>query len=125
MELRMFALIFLLPAVFGVKEQYVPTRCQCITTQNFMAPKQFQKIEVIPQSSSCDQLEIIVTVHSVRKCLDPNAKEGKFLISCWKRNEGNTKKVKNCVRRKLLQETEKKKKNKRTKTVVNKKNPHI
>ncbi|XP_040176710.1 platelet basic protein-like isoform X1 [Rana temporaria] len=116
MELRMFVLLSLLPAVFGVKHQcktsqsYVSTRCQCIASLKFVPPRKFQNIEVIPQRSSCDQLEIIVIVNSTPKCIDPNDKEGKVIISCWKRSEGNTKKVKKCVQRKLKKGNGKKKK---------------
>ncbi|XP_077310964.1 C-X-C motif chemokine 9-like [Lithobates pipiens] len=118
MELWMFVLISLLPAVFGEKHQcktkqsYVSTRCQCIASSKNV-PRNFQNIDVKQPTPSCDQLEIIVTVNSTCKCIDPNHKDGKVIISCWGEGTETTKKVKKCVTRKLKKGNRKKKKAKK------------
>lgn len=52
-------------------------RCTCIKMSNqTINPKLLEKIEVIPQSQFCPQVEIIVTMKKTgeKTCLDPKSK---------------------------------------------------
>ncbi|XP_074848135.1 C-X-C motif chemokine 11-6-like [Carettochelys insculpta] len=52
-------------------------RCSCLDKgSDFVQRKALGKIEVIPKSSFCDHMEIIVTLKPTggQKCLNPNSK---------------------------------------------------
>ncbi|XP_032801840.1 interleukin-8-like [Petromyzon marinus] len=59
-------------------------RCQCVhVISKFIHPKHFQTMEVIPQSSNCKNVEIIVTMKSTKNqiCLNPDAPWVRKVIS--------------------------------------------
>ncbi|KAJ1206000.1 hypothetical protein NDU88_001416 [Pleurodeles waltl] len=50
-------------------------RCQCLKTESgFINPKQIQKVEIIPSGPHCQNVEVIMELHSGQKvCVDPQA----------------------------------------------------
>ncbi|KAG9354289.1 hypothetical protein JZ751_012413 [Albula glossodonta] len=58
-------------------------RCQCMDAGvKFIPPKQIEKIEVYPPSSSCQHMEIIATLKDggEQKCLNPETRFAKNFI---------------------------------------------
>ncbi|XP_043376226.1 alveolar macrophage chemotactic factor-like [Dermochelys coriacea] len=58
-------------------------RCLCLRTTDKMVfrPNQLKTIEILPQSASCENVEIIVNLKSGRQiCLDPNANQIKNIF---------------------------------------------
>ncbi|KAM9142475.1 C-X-C motif chemokine 10-like [Pangshura tecta] len=59
-------------------------RCSCIDKgSDFVHRKDLRKIDVIPESSSCDHVEIIVTMKrsGEQRCLNPNSKWVQKLVT--------------------------------------------
>nr|XP_020844111.1 C-X-C motif chemokine 10 [Phascolarctos cinereus] len=58
-------------------------RCRCIKSHDVIPNvKSLQKLEVIPESSSCPHTEIIATVKRTQeqRCLNPNSKQIQDLL---------------------------------------------
>nr|XP_005995967.2 PREDICTED: C-X-C motif chemokine 10-like isoform X2 [Latimeria chalumnae] len=57
-------------------------RCSCPQlSDRIMAPKEIKTIEILPPTSSCKNLEVIVHLKKGRKyCLNPNAKKMKEIF---------------------------------------------
>ncbi|XP_049646261.1 C-X-C motif chemokine 10-like [Suncus etruscus] len=58
-------------------------RCTCIKMSNqTINPKSLEKLEVIPESRFCPQVEIIATMKKTgeKRCLDPESKNIKNLL---------------------------------------------
>ncbi|KAL2091982.1 hypothetical protein ACEWY4_011780 [Coilia grayii] len=58
-------------------------RCRCQDEgADFIPPKRIERLEVIPSSSSCDKVEIIVTLKNGngQKCLNPESTFAKNYI---------------------------------------------
>ncbi|XP_051785515.1 interleukin-8 [Erpetoichthys calabaricus] len=58
-------------------------RCRCLkVTSNYIAPRHFSHIEIIPKSAYCSKAEIIIiSRHKTTICLDPGAKWVKKYVS--------------------------------------------
>ncbi|KAM3912605.1 C-X-C motif chemokine 10-like [Leptodactylus fuscus] len=85
MELHMLLLFSWLPIYITMSSPVVLSRCRCINTATNIRPKLIENIEVIQPSSSCENTEIIITVQSARRCLNPNTKLGRIIMKCWNR----------------------------------------
>ncbi|XP_041121242.1 alveolar macrophage chemotactic factor-like [Polyodon spathula] len=50
------------------------SRCLCRNTQEGFSVRRITKVEIIPRSSSCDNIEIIATLkNGIQVCLNPEA----------------------------------------------------
>ncbi|XP_075697947.1 growth-regulated alpha protein-like [Rhinoderma darwinii] len=100
MKLQILLLIAWLPVYLTMSPRGGLSRCRCINSTTKIRPKHLENIEVSPPISSCNLTEIIVTVKSNRKCLNPNTTLGKIVTHCWDRNKNNFKNLKRCVNKK-------------------------
>ncbi|XP_062852244.1 chemokine (C-X-C motif) ligand 18a, duplicate 1 [Trichomycterus rosablanca] len=84
---------------------HIPHKCRC-PEMNDTVRGRVTDFEVIKPGSSCNKVEIILQTEKQFVCLDPQSKQGKKLLKCWKRKE-----KKSCLPRK----TKKRQKRKRQK----------
>ncbi|XP_006003779.1 C-X-C motif chemokine 10 [Latimeria chalumnae] len=83
-------------------------RCLCKEKgSNFIQPKLIQKLEVIPVSSYCDRIEIIVTLKTTgqRWCLNPESNRVQKLISTITKKELQIRKRAKHAKRKMASST--------------------
>ncbi|KAF5905596.1 C-X-C motif chemokine 13, partial [Clarias magur] len=75
-----FATVFALPMP-GMNRD---NQCRCLTTTDtYMNPRSFKKIEIIPVGPSCRNIEIIITLKDRNKvvCVNPKAAWVQQIIS--------------------------------------------
>ncbi|KAF7219911.1 C-X-C motif chemokine 9 [Nothobranchius furzeri] len=95
-----------------VGTQYVPGRCLCPQTQSGVRG-QLKELRVLPQSATCGNVTIIVTLKSndYDVCLNPNAPMGKQLLRCWNRAQKLGRDVKVCLKRRRRRRGQRQKQN--------------
>ncbi|KAB5528579.1 hypothetical protein PHYPO_G00141850 [Pangasianodon hypophthalmus] len=89
MNAATLSLVFLI--IFGVTVMFCEGRiggtterclCQKTNLQKRVKPVFVEKIEVFSPSASCTYTDIIITLKNRRKfCLDPNGKQGQWILS--------------------------------------------
>ncbi|XP_069467249.1 platelet factor 4-like [Ambystoma mexicanum] len=83
---------------------HAPTRCLCLKTIDSIARRFIKDFTVVHEGSHCSAKELILNVKVKNKatlqCLDPSKKQGKQLLSCWKRIKQDERKKGICIKRK-------------------------
>ncbi|XP_067386800.1 alveolar macrophage chemotactic factor 2-like [Emydura macquarii macquarii] len=81
---------------------HVPTRCMCKNFQKGVHPNFITDFQVVEKGAHCYRYEIILTVRlpggQRTTCLDLSKKQGKKLLSCWKRHLKDPKKQQSCTK---------------------------
>ncbi|KAL3972110.1 dynein heavy chain, axonemal [Sarotherodon galilaeus] len=101
-----FAILSLCCVLITVRESnstFVPGRCACPKTQQGVRG-QLKALIVLPQSSTCHNVTVIVTLQRNNKslCLNPEAPMAKQLIRCWNRVKQLGRDVKLCLQRRKM-----------------------
>ncbi|KAJ8380500.1 hypothetical protein SKAU_G00012780 [Synaphobranchus kaupii] len=62
--------------VFPIEGLDIGLNCRCLrTSANFINPRLFKRLEIIPLGAHCRQTEILITMKNDRTvCVDPNAR---------------------------------------------------
>ncbi|XP_072565739.1 chemokine (C-X-C motif) ligand 18a, duplicate 1 isoform X1 [Paramormyrops kingsleyae] len=57
--------------------------CECPQTRETVPWKSITDFQVIPKSSFCSRVEIVVTQGNAKVCLNPESKQGQKIQECW------------------------------------------
>nr|XP_033816785.1 C-X-C motif chemokine 10-like [Geotrypetes seraphini] len=82
----LFLLCLLLLSYEAIQGLFIGGKRRCLCLQrgsNFVKPKSIAKIEVFPRSSSCQNMEIIITLKpsGMQSCLNPKSVMGRKILA--------------------------------------------
>ncbi|XP_061089108.1 C-X-C motif chemokine 10-like [Conger conger] len=84
---------------------YIPARCACPESNNFIRDILIADFTITEKGTHCKNDEIIVTLKkdNLKVCLNAEGKQGQNLISCWNRIHKNENEKTSCLRRRKPQ----------------------
>ncbi|XP_067828466.1 C-X-C motif chemokine 9-like [Heptranchias perlo] len=100
LQITTYVTTLLLLQHFFVVETATP-RCHCFQFIRAVRPKIIKDFQILPKTTHCSRTEIILTVlqenTEIDTCLDPESKQGKKLLRCWKRIQNDPNKKRKCI----------------------------
>ncbi|KAJ1144396.1 hypothetical protein NDU88_010695 [Pleurodeles waltl] len=100
-----FPFLCLLPGHIS-EALHIPTRCQCPNTISLVLRRHIKGFSVTERGSHCPVMELVLHLKGRNRprlqCLNPFKKQGKQLLSCWKRIKQDESKKNECIKRKRL-----------------------